>query len=190
MTVEINKKTIYIAVGVILLLCLIIFGFNYYKNHKTESEVITVPSTNVSDIKPFFSKETNSTIRDMSNQMTRAKETQAPIYKYYTITQEAADKKAQEYAVSQKADKVVKETREKEIADSNSENVGQNKVIENNYYGISLERKHKIKAGAAVIDGDPYVSVSYQNRKIEYTAYANPNDNKYGAGVSYTLAQW
>lgn len=173
-----------------MLLCIIIFGFAHYKVHKTEPEVITVPSTNVSDIKPFFPKETNSTIKDLSNQMTSAKETQAPIYKYYTITQEAADKKAQEYAASQKADKIVKETREKDIIGSDDNSSEQNKVIENNYYGISLERKHKIKAGAAVIDDDPYISVSYQNRKIEYTAYVNPNNNKYGAGVSYTVAQW
>lgn len=189
MTIEINKKNICIAVGVILLLFLIVFSFMYYKNHKTEPEIITVPSTNVPDIKSFFPKETNSTIKDLSNQTTRAKKTQAPIYKYYTITQEAADKKAQEYANSQKVDKVVKETRKKEIIDSDT-NLGQNKVIENNYYGINLERKHKIKAGAAIIDNSQYISVSYQNRKMEYTAYANPNDNKYGVGVSYTIAQW
>lgn len=53
----------------------------------------------------------------MAHQIQRAKETQAPQYHYYTVTQKEADNKAQEYGKKQKADKIVKETHEVKVQD-------------------------------------------------------------------------
>ena len=63
-------------------------------------------------------------------------------------------------------------------------------VIENDYYAINLERKHRVKAGAAMIDNDAYVTVDYQNRDVEYKAYYSPSAKKVGAGVEVTIAKW
>ncbi len=62
--------------------------------------------------------------------------------------------------------------------------------IENVYYGINLERKHRIKAGAAVVGDDIYMKASYQNRDIEYEVYHSSRTGKTGVGVDVTIAKW
>lgn len=163
-----------------------VFLFNGCKKAHAP-EVVTVPEVTEQNLRQYFPMESRATVKDMTHQIQRAKATQVPEYHYYTVTQKEADTKAQEYGKKQKADKIIKETHETKIKDDEGKETS---VIENDYYAINLERKHKIKAGAAMIDHDAYVTIGYQNRDVEYKAYYSPSAQKAGAGVEVTIAKW
>ena len=186
--ITISKKTLLAGIAV---LCVVLFAGLYwhYRQQNNVPEIENVPSVSKKNLKDIFRNETDFTLKDLNYQMNRAKETQAPQYHFYTTTQTQSDKQAQQYAKEQKADKIIKESREQEILDEQGKPSGE-KIIENSYYGISLERKHKIKAGAAMIDQDAYATLTYQNRDVDYTIYYSPDKQKAGAGVSVTLAKW
>lgn len=173
----------------VLILALIIGGIWYYLHQEKAPEIVSVPSTTTQDIRPVFPKESESTVEDISHQITRVKEIEVPKYKYYTVTQEAADARAETIAKEQKADKVVKETNVVAVKDAAGKDTEQS-VIENAYYGINLDRKHKIKIGGASIDGITYLSAGYQNRDIDYKAYYSPEKKVAGLGVDVTIAKW
>ena len=149
--------------------------------------VTEVESTDAKTLKEKMPDLTSSDARHISKGIERAKE-KAPTYHYYTYTQEAADKKAQDYAKLQKADKIIKTTTEKAVVDA--ETGKPDKVIENDYYAISLEKKHRIEVGAANIDCTSYVTLGYRNRDVAYTAYYSPTKGSVSAGVSVTVAKW
>ena len=172
--------------GIILVL-LIAYGGYFILTKKSEPEITEVPSISSKEIKSYFPMESEATVKDMARQMDRAKEKQAPQYHYYTITQKEADTKAKEYTKAQKADKVVKESKKVIIKDDDGNKTS---VVENDYYAINLERKHKIKAGAAVVGDEAYIKASYQNRDIEYEVYHSPQTGKTGIGVEVTIAKW
>ena len=180
-----SEKIMMRVAGIILVL-LIAYGGYFMLTKKSEPEITKVPSIS-SKIKNYFPMESEATVKDITHQMERAKEKQAPQYHYYTITQKEADAKAEEYAKAQKADKVVKESREVVIKDDAGKTTS---VIENDYYAINLERKHRIKTGVTVLDDDTYVKVAYQNRDIEYEVYHSPQTGKKGVGVEITIAKW
>lgn len=167
------------------LLC--ILAVYLYWQKVTTPEIIPVTSTKPEVIKEYFPMESESTVKDISRHIETAKTSQAPQYHYYTVTQQEADKKAERYAKEQKADKVIKETKETEIKNDKGET---SKVIENDYYAINLERKHKIKVGAAIIERDAYAILSYQNRDVEYKAFYAPEAQNIGVGIEYTIAKW
>ncbi len=183
---EKNKKIMMRVAGIILVL-LIAYGGYFILTKKSEPEITEVPSISSKEIKSYFPMESEATVKDMARQMARAKEKQAPQYHYYTITQKEADAKAKEYAKAQKADKVVKESREVAIKDDAGNKTS---VIENDYYAINMERKHRIKTGVAVVDDDTYIKVAYQNQDVEYEVYHSPQTGKTGVGVEVTIAKW
>jgi hypothetical protein len=171
---------------VIAIVAMLVFP---YSCKKGEAPAVTpVPEVTPQVIHQYFPDTTQSEARDISRQIVRAKTEQAPQYHYYTITQEAADEQAQEYGEQQKADKIIKETHQVEVKDDKTGEKTQ--VIENSYYGINLERKHRIKAGAAMIDNSAYLSLGYQNRDVEYKVYYSPQKNNVGVGVEVTIAKW
>ncbi len=179
-----HSKTIMAITIAVLIAALIRLTF---LKKTPEPEIVSVPEVSQQSLQQYFPMETKATVKDMAHQIQRAKETQAPQYHYYTVTQQEADNKAQEYGKAQKADKIVKETHEVKVKDDAGKETS---VIENDYYAINLERKHKIKAGAAMIDHDAYVTLGYQNRDVEYKAYYSPSAQKSGAGVEVTIAKW
>ena len=183
---EKNKK-IMMRVAWIILVLLIAYGGYFILTKKSEPEITEVPSISSKEIKSYFPMESEATVKDMAHQLDRAKEKQAPQYHYYTITQKEADTKAKEYAKAQKADKVVKESKKVIIKDNDGNKTS---VVENDYYAINLERKHKIKAGAAVVGDEAYIKASYQNRDIEYEVYHSPQTGKTGVGVEVTIIKW
>lgn len=180
-------KRITAHVVVVMLALLIAYGVYHMLVQKSEPEKTPVPEISTKEVKKYFPMESDAVVKDIVHQAQRSNKTQAPQYHYYTVTQKAADGKAEEYARTQKADKVVRESKEVEIKDD----IGNKAcVIENDYYAINLERKHRIKAGAAVVDGDKYLKASYQNRDIEYEVYHSLRTGKTGAGVEVTIAKW
>jgi len=109
---------------------------------------------------------------------------QPPTAIYYTTTQAAADKQAQQMAAKDKADYVLKQP---QIGESNSELSSQ---ISNNYYAIQQEKKHRIAVGAAEINSRAYAVISYANRDMTVTAYSKDIRGIDGVSVTYTLAKW
>lgn len=175
---------------VILVICCSVFVYNWYREKNRPPDVIKVPDTNANTLQQYFPDVSESTAKDMSHQIQRARETQAPTYRYYTISQAAADKQAQTYAKQQHADKIVKTTTEVPIVGDSNDKQKDSSVIENSFYAISLERKHRIKLGAEVVDGNKYVTLGYQNRDVEYHVNYSPDTQKMGAGVEVTVAKW
>lgn len=195
--------TIGILAGVLTFIA--VSHFNNAKEKARTPEIVTPASTTAADLKEYFPKESKSTLKDISSQIDKAHSNTLPEYKYYTYSQVVSDKIAQEYGKKQKADKIVKTTTEIPImsnkndnnvenkADSNAvnnNNTAKNKIIENSYYAINLERKHRIIIGGAHINDKNYATIAYRNRDIEYTTYFEPNKNAYGFGASVTIAKW
>lgn len=169
---------------VLVLMAAVIIGLGH-ANKESEPEIVSVPHVNLPALNAAFPMESQSTVKDITKQIQKAKDTQAPQYHYYTTTQQTADVKAQQLAKTQKADKIIKETGAAAV-EGNSDQP----VIENSYYAIELERKHRVDVGAAVIDGKPYAEAKYRNRDIEYEVYYGLRNHDIGAGVSCTIAKW
>ena len=56
-------------------------------------------------------------------------------------------------------------------------------------YKINLNKAHKIKAGASVIDGKALMSIGYEQGRFEALAHFNGGRYK-GATVTYNIAEW
>ena len=184
-----SKRPLYLIIAVLASLLLVNTGYHLYEKYiEHPPSIVTPPSTTTNDLMPYFPKESKDTVKDISHQIERTVETKAPEYHYYTVTQEAADQQAQDYGKKEHVDKIVKTTREVEVKDEKGASTGQ-KIYENDYYGINLERKHKIKVGAIHVNDANYASLTYQNRDIEYSIYGNQEGVK-GGGVNVTIAKW
>lgn len=172
-----------------LIFWIFIYTINNNENKKTP-EINQVPSTSTQDIREKLPEASESEIRDISKRMQKAKEETAPTYHYYTRTQEDADKKAQEYAQKQGADKVFKNTTTREIESKEKDTKKPDSIIENNYYAVNMERKHNITVGSMYVDHNSYVTASYRNRDVTYTALYGLNNHNVGVGISVTVAKW
>ena len=56
-------------------------------------------------------------------------------------------------------------------------------------YKINLNKAHKIKAGASVIDGKPFMSIGYEQGRFEALAHFDGSRYK-GSTVMYNVAEW
>ena len=56
-------------------------------------------------------------------------------------------------------------------------------------YKINLNKAHKIKAGASVIDGKPLMSIGYEQGRFEALAHFDGSRYK-GATIMYNVAEW
>lgn len=178
---------------IIILLTIAFWTFMYVINTNTNKkppDITEVPSTNIQDIRESLPEASESEAKDITKRIQKTKEESAPTYHYYTRTQEDADKKAQEYAQKQGADKVLKDTKTREIEGTGKETNKKDSIIENNYYALNMERKHNISVGSMYVDHNSYVTASYRNRDVTYTALYGVNNHKVGVGVSVTVAKW
>lgn len=108
-----NPNVIILVTGIFFLVLLLGGTFLIAKNMYQKDEpvpVTTVPNTSPNTLKQEMPQLTNHDAQDLSNQIQRAKEQQAPQYHYYTYNQQDADARAQEYAARQKADQIIKTT--------------------------------------------------------------------------------
>lgn len=188
-----HKKAAVIAMVCAVLLC-IVLAFKGCKEEAKAPEVTPVHSTTPTALQEYFPNMSKSDAKDTSRLINHAQQ-QAPTHQYFTTTQQAADRQAQAYAARDKADKLIKTTTAVPVIDSaaaKSKDNGQHaaEVIQNNYYAIQQNRKHEIKAGAAVIDSKVYGELSYRNRDVEYSVYCDTSVQHYGAGIQYTVAKW
>ena len=104
---------------------------------------------------------------------------------FYTSNQKDADKQAQKLAKVDKADYVLKETAvpKSGVGDKMSE-------IQNNYYAIQQERKHRLAAGVTAIDGKAYATVAYTNDRLTYEIHSKDLKQIDGGSILYTVKKW
>jgi hypothetical protein len=187
-----NKNKIIVACSILLIIILSVFVYMHYHNNKaSDVKQVTSETKTVlpSDVQTAFSINgktvSESDAKDLSRQINRVSKKELPAYHSITIEKESADNKANEIAKENKADAVInqKSKNEKESNDKAD-------VYDNNYYIVSSERKHDIKAGCAYVDNSAYATVSYRNRQVEYTAMYNPSTKQAGAMVQVTVAKW
>ena len=188
------KKWVYVAAAVILIL-LICLIFHSCKKEKSEPEI------NV----PVYSFDTSFETRkqadnDLKKQGIVIKD--RPFQKI-TKTEAEGDKIAENFAAENHADYIVKEkndipqiientepeNKDKSRAENKPE---ETKIYTNNYYAVSQEKKHDIKAGIAVIDNHADAVLTYRNRDVSYSLYTDGNKDKIikGAAVQVTIAKW
>lgn len=108
-----NPNIILVLAGVFVVVLLLGGTFLIAKNiyqKETPVPITTVPNTSPNTLQQEIPNLTKNDAQDLSRQIQRAKEEQAPQYHYYTYNQQDADARAQEYAARQKADQIIKTT--------------------------------------------------------------------------------
>lgn len=182
-----TKKQIAISIVAVITVCIACFiGGRMTMTHKgteTVTKPVVVTDTTTREVREAMPGANNTTVKDVSRQIERTVERDAPRQEWYTTTQERADAKAEELRARDKGDVLLKETTTKPVDEKTN-------VIENKYYSVSTARKHDIKVGGAAIDGKGYVTAGYRNRDVTYTAYYDPVHHSGGAGVSVVVAKW
>lgn len=180
-----NKKKIAIIVIVaVITVCIscVIYKMTH-KEAETQRDPVIVTNTTTREIREAIPGVNDTTVKDVSRQIERTVERDAPRQEWYDVSQESADTKAEEYRARDKGDVLLKETASKPVDEKTS-------IIENKYYSVSTARKHDIQVGGAAIDGRGYITAGYRNRDVTYTAFYDPIDKKGGAGVSVVVAKW
>lgn len=185
-----HKKWFYFA-AVFILILLIFLLFNSCKKEDKKEPDINVP---------IYSFDTSFETRkqadnDLKKQGIIIKDRP---YQIVTKTEEEGDKIAEDFAAKNHADYIVKEKNDiPQIIENKDKNRAENKpeetkIYTNNYYAVSQEKKHDIKAGIAVIDDRANAVLTYRNRDVSYSLYTDGNKDKIikGAAIQVTLAKW
>lgn len=185
-----EHKTEAISAAVVLI-CIIVAVFILCNSkHDTEKapEIKTVTATTPAEIQRVMPNVSQNEAKDITRVIEKTMIEKAPTHEYFTYSQAAADSQAQEYAVKEKADALIKETSTVPVINSDNKSAAQ--VIENKYYAVTTERKHAISIGAAAVQDKAYATISYRNRRTTATVMYNPATHEAGAAVSYEIAKW
>ena len=180
-----NKKIAIIVIVAVITVCIscVIYKVSH-KEAETQPDPVIVTNTTTREVREAMPGANDTTVKDVSRQIERTVERDAPRQEWYTTTQERADRDAETYRARDKGDVLLKETAAAKPVDDTTN------IIENKYYSVSTARKHDIQLGGAAIDGKGYVTAGYRNRDVTYTAYYDPVHNAGGAGVSVVVAKW
>jgi hypothetical protein len=186
-----NPNIILVIAGLFVVVLLLGGTFLLAKNLYQKDEPIpitTVPNTNPNTLQQQMPQLTNSDAQDLSHQIERAKEQQAPQYHYYTYTQADADSKAQEYAARQKADQIVKTTEYVPIyvngSPANSNGSGSTTTTTPKKTTTVMDKNGKVLEGELVSTEQQETA---QGQIIENSYYAINLNRKHSveAGVKY-----
>ena len=174
-----KEAIIAVAITAVIIIAAVC-AFNHFNLTKVH-DVTKVPNTKPATLQQYFPMSSGDA-KDLSRHIDAAQQS-APTYHFYSVSDSAADKQAQQYAAQSKdkVDHIVK-TQE-------SSQVGNSTVYDNKYYAVSLERKHGISAGVAAIDNKAVANLSYRNRRTTYSVLYDSKGH-IGAGVSYEFARW
>jgi len=189
------KNKVHVIYCFVIFSILMVAGFSLYNMYEAKKTVPiqTIQSTEntaISDAQKAVGKySSDSDAADVSNLIQKAVEKPATVI-YYTSTQEQADKQAQTLAKTDKANYVLKQTTTTIPVKSESVGVPTDQEIQNNYYAISQERKHRISAGATVIDSKAYATLAYTNDRMTYELHSKDLHSVDGASIMYTVAKW
>ena len=172
---------------VILAILLVICGIAYFNNKQEQKSVVITQSelknteqlSKLANITPNTAVEIQREIREV--------QTKEPTVTYYV--QSPTLERASEITAQQinKKDNslpaVAIEQSDRTIVTANTE---EQKV---DVYKINLNKAHKIKMGATMIDNKAYVTVGYQAGRFEGLVHTDFQAVK-GATALYTVAQW
>lgn len=175
-----------IATAAVIIVCIACFIVGSKMAHKETSKApdpVVVTNTTTREVREAMPGANDTTVKDVSRQIERAVERDAPRQEWYTTTQERADRDAETYRARDKGDVLLKETATKPVDEKTN-------IIENKYYSVSTARKHDVQLGGAAIDGNAYITAGYRNRDVTYTAFYDPVKKAGGAGVSVVVAKW
>ena len=180
-----------------IMLCIVIVGgtiliYKYYTNTQVQlKEAKNLSEQQATDIKTLQNKlDINKHQADaLTNEIEKAQDNKMQPVTHITI--EAPDvNTATKYVTEKINDK--DDTMPPEVLEKTDRTVvapqPQNKDYPVGVYKINLEKQHKIKAGATVINNKPYWSVGYQQNKMEIIIHGQ---NKMDGGtVMYTIKEW
>jgi len=189
------KNKVHVSYCFVIFVILIAAGFSLYQVYEAKKivPIQTIQNTDkaaVIDAQKAVSKySSDSDAADVSNLIQKAAAKPATVV-YYTSTQQEADKQAQTLAKTDKADYILKQTTTTKPVKSESVGAPTDQEIQNNYYAISQERKHRISAGATVIDSKAYATLAYTNDRMTYEVHSKDLQGIDGASVLYTIAKW
>lgn len=182
-----NKRLILIIVSIITTLIVLIVSC-YYFYHKGLSDK-DVPIQYIPAVTPEYVKtaqinagkyKSDSDVREVTRIIEKESK-RTPDVQYVALTQKEADNQAQQLAKKNKSDYVLKETKSDQ------------QQINNNFYAITQEKKHRIGVGAAYIDNDIYVTAHYQNDRLRIEAYKGIKSHSSkldGVGASYDVVKF
>lgn len=154
--------------------------------HKETSKApdpVIVTNTTTREVREAIPAANDTTVKDVSRQIERVTEREAPRQEWYSTDQQSANKKAETFHSRDNGDVLLKETATKPVDEKTN-------IIENKYYSVSTARKHEVQIGGAAVDGNAYVTAGYRNRDVTYTAFYDPVKKAGGAGVSVVVAKW
>lgn len=184
-----HKKWFYFA-AVFILILLIFLLFNSCKKEKKEPDIHV----------PVYSFDTSFETRKQADNDLKKQGIIIKDRPFQTVTKTEAegDKIAEDFAAENHADYVIKEKNDiPQIIENKDKSRAENKpeetkIYTNNYYAVSQEKKHDIKAGIAVIDDKANAVLTYRNRDVSYSLYTDGNKDKIikGAAIQVTLAKW
>lgn len=184
----VTKNKVHIVYGFIILILLVMMVLAL--KNKLVTKVENPPVTEITDTTPASIASGQAAVgkytgaddaKDVSNLINKAKES-APTAVFYTTTQKASDSEAQTLAKADKADYVLKQITSTPVKSAEQ--------IQNNYYAITQERKHRIAMGLTAIDGQAYESIAYTNDRLTYELHSKDLKGINGASVMYTVKKW
>lgn len=179
------KNKIHI-VYILIIIAILVLGSYLVLQHNNLVSTEKIPVTPIEDTTPtdvasgqaaIGKYEGKGNAADVSRLISHAVQ-QPPTVVYVTTTQAAADTKAQQMAAKDKANYVLKQPTNTATQ------------IQNNYYAIQQERKHKIAVGGADVNSKACAAISYTNRDTTITAYSKDIKGIDGASITYTVAKW
>lgn len=182
MTTTNKKKIAIIIIVAVITVCISCVIYSKIKE-EVKTDPVIVTNTTTREIREAIPGANDTTVKDVSRQIERVTEREAPRQEWYSTDQQSANKKAETFHSRDNGDVLLKETTMKPVDRKTN-------IIENKYYSVSTARKHDIQVGGATIGGDAYITAGYRNRDVTYTAFYDPIDKKGGAGVSVVVAKW
>jgi len=191
------KNKVHVSYCFVIFVILIAACFSLYHIYEAKKTVPiqTIQNTDktaVIDAQKAVGKySSDSDAADVSNLIQKAAAKPATVI-YYTSTQQEADKQAQAQALAKtdKADYVLKQTTTTNPVKNESVGAPTDQEIQNNYYAISQERKHRISAGATVINSKAYATLAYTNDRMTYEVHSKDLRGVDGGSVLYTVKKW
>lgn len=178
-------KAVFVAIIAILVGVFVVLGIHSCKTKKLEKPVI-VTNNDVKDPQQFSKAITVSipVAKEIQNEIANKPPPVATYYEPAPTIQRASIQTAK--AIEKKDERlpavaIAKSDRTAVVANEEEQKV--------DVYKINLNKAHKIKAGATMIDNKAYATVGYQAGRFEGLAHFD-NKGFQGGTMLYTVYEW
>ena len=178
-------KVVLVAIIAMLISVLIVLGMHGCKQERLEKPTV-VTSNDVKDAKKF-SNAINvpvGTAQEIQDQIANKPPPVATYYEHAPTVQQASIQTAK--AIERKDERlpavaIAKSDRTAVVANEDEQKV--------DVYKINLNKAHKVKVGATMIDNKAYATVGYQAGRFEGLAHFD-NKGFQGGTMLYTVYEW